>query len=101
MAVGNYSSGGDRSERKVNRSTPMAVAKTEASAAVDKLVATTRERGRWAQTTINLGSGGRGTALVGRRRHNARNAVLLGQMGGGECAAVLVGRRRGVSGSEG
>ncbi len=50
-----------------------------------------QEGGRRAQTTINLGSGGRATALVGQWRRDARTAALLGQEGGSGSAAVLVG----------
>jgi hypothetical protein len=60
-----------------------------------------QEGSRWAQTTINLGSGGCAMALAGQQWRNARRAVLLGQEGGNRRAAVLVWRQQGVSGSEG
>jgi hypothetical protein len=59
-----------------------------------------QEGGSQAQTTINLGSGGRAVALAGQWRRDARTAALLGREGGGGHAAVLVGRRRGVHGGE-
>jgi hypothetical protein len=79
----------------------MAVAKTEALAVADSW-RQQQEGIRWAQTTINLGSGGRAAMLVGRQWRNARTAALLGQEARGERrrAVVLVGRRRGIGGGE-
>jgi hypothetical protein len=60
-----------------------------------------QEGGRWAQATINLGSGGHSAALDWRRRRNAHTVGLLGQEGGGKHAAVMVGQQWDVSGGEG
>ncbi len=61
-----------------------------------------QEGGRWAQTTINLGSGGRASALAGRQRRNACTVVLLGQEGAADMLwCWWGGRRQGVGCGEG